>query len=142
MSRPALVAAIVVLVTAVTTLAQSPMRPGRWEVSMEMEMPGMPMKMPPMKTTQCVTPEQVKDPGKAIPTGPGQNPNNCKMSDYKTTGNTVAWKMACEGPDAISGTGEMRFDGDSKYTGVMTMTTGRGNMTMKYAGTRLGECTQ
>jgi hypothetical protein len=141
MSRPAVVAALVLLSVAVTVLAQTPMRPGRWEVTMQMEMASMPMKMPPIKTTQCVTPEQVKDPGKAMPSGPGQNPNNCKVSDYKTTGNSVAWKIACEGPDAMSGTGEMKFDGDSSYTGVMTMTSGRGNMTMKYSGTRLGECT-
>ena len=74
MSRPALVIALVVLATAVTALAQSPMRPGRWEVSMEMEMPGMPMKMPAMKTTQCVTPEQVKDPGQGHADRPWAEP--------------------------------------------------------------------
>ena len=142
MSRPSVFAALALLAVAVTALAQTPMRPGQWEVTMTMEMANMPMKMPPIKTAQCVTAEQVKDPGKAIPTGPGQNPNNCKMSDYKTEGSKVSWKMACDGQEPISGTGEMTFDGDSAYVGAMTMTTGRGTMSMKYAGKRLGECTK
>jgi hypothetical protein len=136
----AALALLTVLVAAGDAAAQNPMRPGRWEVTMQMEMPGMPMQMPATKTTQCVTPEQLKEPNSAVPPSGPNNPNNCKVSDYKTAGNSVSWKMACTGQPAMSGSGEMKFDGDT-YTGVMKMTTEGREMTMKYSGKRLGDCT-
>lgn len=122
--------------------AQTPMRPGRWEVVMQMQMPSMPVQMPEMKTTQCITPEQLeKDPTSGLPRGVQKNPNACTMSDYKVSGNTVSWKMSCSGPQAVSGSGELTFDGDS-YTGTMQMAMPQGQMSMKMTGKRLGDCTQ
>ena len=43
-------------------IAQGGMRPGRWETTMQMEMAGSPVQMPPMKQTRCVTPAEAKDP--------------------------------------------------------------------------------
>ena len=57
----------VVVGLSVSALAQSPRRDGRWEVKTEMEMPGMPMKMPAMTTTQCITKEQAEDPQRSVP---------------------------------------------------------------------------
>ena len=124
---------------SVSALAQAPRRDGRWEVKTEMEMPGMPMKMPAMTTTQCITREQADDPQRSVPQGRGA-PNNCKVSDYKVTGNKVTWSMKCEGPEAMSGTGEITY-GENTYDGVMKMVREGQTMTMKYTGKRLGECT-
>jgi hypothetical protein len=123
---------------SVSALAQAPRRDGRWEVKTEMEMPGMPMKMPAMTTTQCITREQADDPQRSVPQGRGA-PNNCKVSDYKVTGNKVTWSMKCEGPDAMSGTGEITY-GENTYDGVMKMVREGQTMTMKYTGKRLGDC--
>lgn len=142
MTRPAALPALALVALALsapTAAAQNPMRPGQWEITMQMEMPGMPMQMPPQKTTQCVTAAQLKEPNSGVPAGPA-NPNSCKVSDYKTTSNSVSWKMACTGPQAMTGSGEIKFDGDT-YTGVMKMTTEGREMTMKYSGKRLGDCT-
>ena len=128
----------VVVGLSVSALAQSPRRDGRWEVITEMEMPGMPMKMPPMTTTQCITKEQVEDPQRSVPQGRGA-PNNCKVSDYKVAGNKVTWSMKCEGPEAMSGTGEITY-GENTYDGVMKMERQGQTMTMKYTGKRLGDC--
>ena len=133
-------AALLCLSFASAAAAQNPMRPGRWEVTVQMEMPNMPMKMPPTKTTQCITAAQLKDPNTAVPTG-AANPNACKVSDYKTVGNTVSWKMACSGAEPLTGSGEMTFDGDT-YVGLMKMSMSQGEMTMKYAGKRVGDCTE
>lgn len=140
------IAPLVVLVVFAFTsaaIAQSPIRPGRWEVIMQMEMANMPVKMPEMKTTQCITPEQAKDPASSLPRGPqdgrGGAKNDCKVSDYKVSGNTVTWQMACTTPQAINSTGEMTFT-DNSYTGTMKMTSPQGPMTMKVNGTRLGDC--
>ena len=143
-------AAVVVLAVAVTTFAQGPgpRRDGKWEVKMEMDMAGMPnmpagMQMPAFTSTQCVTPEEAKDPQKAIPQGGrggrGPNPENCKVSDYKTDGNKVSWSMKCEGNPPMSGNGEFVYAADS-YTGTMKMDRGGQLVTMKYSGKRLGDC--
>lgn len=128
----------VVVGLSVSALAQAPRRDGRWEVKTEMEMPGMPMKMPAMTTTQCITREQADDPQRSVPQGRGA-PNNCKVSDYKVTGNKVTWSMKCEGPEAMSGTGEITY-GENTYEGVMKMEREGQTMTMKYTGKRLGDC--
>jgi hypothetical protein len=136
--------AVLAVVAVATVAAQSPIRPGRWEVIMQMDMPNMPMKMPEMKTTQCVTQEQAKDPAGALPTGPqaGRGGNSdCKVTDYKVSGQTVTWKLACTTPQPITGAGEMTFT-DNSYAGTVKMTTAQGNMAMKVSGTRLGDCTQ
>ena len=123
-------------VTATTLVAQGPMRPGRWEVTTQLQMPNSPLKLPDMKSVQCVTPEQLKDPGSALPNAaPG-----CKVSDYKTTGTTVSWKMACAAPQNMSGSGELTFAGDT-YTGTIKANTPQGDMAMKLSGKRVGDCT-
>jgi len=132
----------IVVLAAVIAQAQSPMRAGRWQVSMQMEMPNMPAQMPPMTTTQCVTEEQLKkDPATGLPTGMQGNPNACKVSDYKQTANTVSWKVACTGQQPMTGTGALTFAEDS-YTGTINMSMPQGAMTMKMTGKRLGECSQ
>jgi hypothetical protein len=134
-------AVLAVCIGAAVAYAQSPLQPGRWEVTMQMQMPNLPAQMPAMKSTQCITPEQLKDPANAVPRGPQSGrTDDCKVSDYKVSGNTVTWKMACTTPQAMTSTGEMVVTGDT-YTGTMNMTTPQGDMSMKMAGKRLGECT-
>lgn len=141
MKRRALVLFTVAIGLTVSVLAQGPRRDGKWEVTMEMDMPGMPMKMPPQVMTQCVTKEQANDPLKAFPQGRGRggDNSNCKVTDQKIEANKVSWKMACEGQMPMTGTGEMTY-GENSYTGTVTMDMGGRGMTMKYAGKRVGEC--
>ena len=116
-------------VSAVT--AQSPMRPGNWEATMQMEMPGM--SMPAMKSTKCVTAAQLKDPVQALPSAaPG-----CTMSNYKAEAGKVTWAMACKD---MAGTGEIAFKGDT-YEGQMNVTSPHA-MVMKMSGKRLGDCAE
>ena len=119
--------------------AQTPVREGNWEVTMQMEMPGVDVKLPDFKSTQCITKEQLKDPAQALPQGIQDKNNDCKVSDYKPSGNKATWKLTCTIPVPISGSGEITYTGDT-YDGSMTMTTGAGDMTMKYKGKRLGDC--
>ena len=118
------------------SLLAQPRRDGKWEVKTDMEMPGMPMKIPTVTTTQCITPAEANDPQKAVP----QAKKDCTVSDYKADGNRVTWSMKCTGKSAMSATGEIIYDGDT-YTGTMKMTMQQGEMSVKYSGKRLGECT-
>lgn len=126
---------------------QGPRRDGKWEVTMQMEMPGMPGKMPPMTTEQCVTKEQADDPQRAVPQQPqrGGAQSDCKTEDYKVTGGKVTWTTKCTTPQPMTGTGEITYV-ENAYTGIMKMNMERGGqpmqMTMKLSGKRLGDCTQ
>jgi hypothetical protein len=138
---PGLAACIAAVVTVVAQT--NPMRPGQWEVTIQMQMPNMPVQMPEMKSSQCITADQLEqDPATGLPRGAqDQGQNACKVSDYKQSGNTVTWKMTCTGEAAMTADGEMTFAGDS-YTGTMKMATPQGNMSMKLAGKRIGDCRQ
>jgi hypothetical protein len=130
---------------SLTAFAQGPRRDGLWEIKTEMQMEGMPMNMPPTTSQQCITPADANDPSKATPQGRGgrgRGAQDCKVSDYKTDGNKVTWTMKCEGAQPMTGNGEIVYGADA-YTGTMKMDmAGRGTMTMKYTGKRLGDCTK
>jgi hypothetical protein len=127
-----------VLALGVSLFAQGPRRDGKWEVKLEMSMAGM--NLPAQTLTQCVTPQQAADPQRAIPpSGRGRGgPGDCKVSDYKVEGNKVSWTMACQ---QMTGAGEFVYAGDT-YTGTMKMNTQGQEMTMKYTGKRIGDCTE
>jgi hypothetical protein len=127
-------------------LAQTPgaRRDGNWQVTLEMEIPGLPQGMPPMTVNQCITKEQAADPSKLVPQGAGRGmPPDCTVSDMKTEGNKTSWSMKCDGQTAMTGTGEITFNADT-YIGLMKITTDRGGqpmtMNMKYTGKRIGDC--
>jgi hypothetical protein len=99
------------------------------------------MTLPAQTTTQCITKEEAADPQKGLPqTGRGNNPSDCKLSDYKVDGNKVTWTMACE-KEQMKGTGEFVYSGET-YTGTMKMNAQGQEMTMKYDGKRVGDCTK
>jgi hypothetical protein len=138
------VVVVAMLIGATDLAAQSPMRPGRWDMTIQMQMPNMPVQMPETKTTQCITPEQSKDPANTLGRGPqaGRGASqDCKVSDYKVSGNTVTWKMTCSTPQPMTSTGEMTFTDDS-YVGTMKMNMPQGDMSMKLTGKRVGDCVQ
>ena len=119
------------------------MQDGLWEITMKMEMPGMPAGMKPQVMQQCITRKDLEDPKKTAPSGGDPKDNRCQMTDYKMQGNTASWNMACKGEGAMTGSGTATYNGTS-YTGTNRMTMKRGGqvqtMTMQYSGRRLGEC--
>jgi hypothetical protein len=131
--------ALLSLVLSWTVLAQtqSPMRPGNWQVTMRMNMPGM-GEMPPMTQTHCVTADMLKDPQGAVPKGP--EGGDCKISDYKFTASTATYKLTCTQPMAMTMNGEMNYSGTDAYTGTMTMDANGQKMTMAFDAKRTGEC--
>ncbi len=132
-----------IVVSAAVLMAQNPIREGRWEVTTQMQMANIPMQLPAQKTVHCITKKQLEDPGSTLPGGPDTKDKNnpCKVSDYKTSGNKVTWNLACSGSQPMTGSGEIIVNGDS-YTGTMKMNSEKGEMTLKYTGKRLGDCTE
>lgn len=138
----------IVCATAVFTLAgvaysAPPMKEGQWEMTIQSKMEGMPMQPPPMTFNHCYTAKDVADSRSMVQkqmSGDGQ----CKMLDYKESGNTVNFSMKCQtkqGESLTSGTST--YKGDS-YTGNMKMRfkmEGREmEMTQVHQGKRTGAC--
>ena len=110
------------------------MREGYWELTTTMEMPGLPMMVPPTKVKHCYTKEDVKDQKKTISTD-----KNCTVTDLKQSGNKVTWKMTCTGENSGVFTGETVYKSDA-YDSTMKMQTQGQTMNMKVKGKRLGNC--
>lgn len=126
---------MLVLAIAVPAFAETLQKPGKWQIRMQMDMPGMPFKMPPITTEVCLTEDDIKDPQKALP---GDPKNPCTISDYKIEGNTVTWTADCP-KQKTKGKGEITFT-DNSYTGSMKMQVEEQEMTMKYSGQWKGAC--
>jgi hypothetical protein len=111
------------------------MQEGRWEITTEMEMPGMPMKMPPMTHTQCLTKEDL------VPQS-SQSGDECKITNVEVSGDTVTWVMQCKGQGGeTKGNGEMIYSGTSfKGTIKMIMVQSNMQMTSNIKGSRIGNC--
>lgn len=108
-----------------------------WEITTKMEIVGMPMAMPGQTMRQCVAKGGKDD--DYVP-----RRENCKVLESKRTGNTIAYKMACTGKDAMTATGETTVSG-SGYEGWMQMSAKMEGQDMQmkqtYSGKRVGDCT-
>jgi len=113
--------------------AKSPMKPGKWQTTVTMEMPGMPA-MQPMTFTNCVTKEQAEN-----PQPPKGKDENCTVTDYKLDGSTVTWSIKCSGKMEATGEGKMTFSGDT-YDGTTHMKMNDMEMTQHFTGKYLGDC--
>ena len=124
------------------------MRPGKWEVKMQMEMVGMPQQMPAMTTTHCVTAEQARDPAKDVmdklKQAQQQGAENCKITKHDMSKHTSRWTVECSGEQRVQSNGEITFDSDVAYHGVIKTDIespqGSMSMTQKIEGRRIGEC--
>jgi len=108
-----------------------------WEVTMKMEMPGMPMAMPAQVNRVCIS-KTHKDED-LIP-----RRDNCRLLESSRSGNKLTYKMACTGPEPMTVSGEMTYAATS-YEGRMQMVTQSGGQSMEMAqtfvGKRVGDCT-
>lgn len=126
----------ITLVALAGSAAAAGMKPGLWEITTTTEMPGMPFTPPPMTVTHCYTPEDVKDQQSVVPKQEG----DCRITDLRSTGSRVTWKMVCSGKQQGKGSGEITFSGSTAYQGKMKFTTEGMTMNSSYKAKRLGEC--
>src|ERR1700737_4955910 len=109
--NPALMVSLALGLLATKLSAAGPnLKPGLWEITTTMEMPGTTMAMPPMTRTQCYTKKDVQDAKRVAPGGIRQD-QNCALKDRKMTGNKMTWNILCQGKPAGSGTGGTVFKG-------------------------------
>jgi hypothetical protein len=129
----AIVCSLALPVIAATPIAKA----GKWESTMQMEMPNMPMKMPPQTFTTCVTKEQAENAENLIPKS-GDKRGGCTYTDVKVEGSTLSWKIVCE-KSGMTGSGSITYHGDT-YEGSMQMKMRDQDVTGKMTGKFLGAC--
>jgi hypothetical protein len=140
--------------TAISASAAETIKPGRWEFTSQMQMPGgaqMPSgtSLPPgvqgrpgggMSATHssCINPDQ------AVPTDPRPE---CRVERMQRNGATITWSASC-----TTGQGTVRSDGVAHYAGnameaaLTTHVPGQGGAVMdtkqRITGRYLGPCTR
>jgi len=110
-------------------------KPGKWSLTMTVDMPNMPMQIPPMTFEHCITEKDL------VPqTAPNQQ---CKPTNPKITGSTVEWTIDCKDQNGnpVQGKGKVTYSGE-KYDGFMDMTAMGMQLKYKLAGKRVGQCTK
>ena len=133
--RVAVAGGVLALAMAPAALAQG--ADDLYEVTVRMEMVGMPMQMPAMTQRSCV-----KKGASDADTVPHQD--NCNVTNARRDGNKVTFSLVCTGRDAMTGNGEMTYAGDG-YAGTIRL---KGKMegqdmemTQAITGRRVGACT-
>jgi hypothetical protein len=131
--------AAITFVTLFSACSQSSsldLKEGKWSIETSTEIAGMPMAMPPVTVTQCLTEED------AVPTQRSQEGNPCTITDQRINGSTLTWKVEC--PNSV-GSGTMTYNHDT-FFGKMTMEAntpgGTMNMVSTMKGHYLGPCQQ
>lgn len=123
-------------VFAGSAMAADQLKPGQWDMSVNMKMKNIPemsaedlaamkqmgIKMPgmgePMRMQQCVTPEQASMKDAITPSGD----QNCTVRNYKQSGNTVSGEMVCTGEMKATGKFETTMNGNTGYRSKMSLT--------------------
>ncbi|HET9045533.1 MAG TPA: DUF3617 family protein [Casimicrobiaceae bacterium] len=108
-----------------------------YEITVKMEMAGMPMQMPAMTQRSCV--KKGASDADSVP-----HQDNCRVTDARRAGNKLTFTMVCTGRDAMTGTGELVYAGDG-YSGMIRykgkMEGQDMDMAQSIAGRRVGACT-
>ena len=110
------------------------MQDGQWEITTRVEMPGIPVQIPPMTVSQCITQKDL------IP--PSEQPDSeCTVTSNQISGNTVTWSIECKGEGGNTrGDGQITYHGD-RFEGSMKMSMPEGmSMTNHMSGKRIGPC--
>ncbi|CAD7780503.1 MAG: hypothetical protein KIIPBIDF_01586 [Candidatus Methanoperedenaceae archaeon GB50] len=109
------------------------MKEGLWQITMTIEMPGMPMQMPPQTYTHCLTKKDM------VPQK--EEPNQeCRMVKRDIEGDTVTWVMECKTSEGTAVfNGKVTYKGDS-FEGIIKMKQSGMEITQNLKGKWIGEC--
>lgn len=103
-----------------------------WEVTTQMNIPGMPAGMGAQKQQVCT------EKGDAKKAMSSKGSEKCRQTDFKQSGNKVTITMEC--PDGTAIIENTYNAAHTEYNGTVKMTSKRGDMTMAMAGKKLGSC--
>ncbi len=109
------------------------MKEGLWEVTVSMDMPGMPMKMPGQTYKQCLTKKDM------IPQKEEKD-KKCRLIKNEKKGDTVIWLMECKDDDGTTTiSGKATYKGSS-FKGTVKVKHAKGDFTQHLSGRWIGQC--
>jgi hypothetical protein len=109
------------------------MQPGNYEFTTKMELPGMPVAMPPMTAQHCLKAEDIAN-NEQYRTDRSQD---CEVRNFKQAGARTTFDLACK--DGTAGKAEYTV-ADNGMTGKTVVTRDGQAITMNIAAKRIGEC--
>jgi hypothetical protein len=110
-------------------------QPGLWEITATVELPGQALPLPPTTQTECLSQADLDaDPAPVIDRGA------CRATDVRRSGDTVTWKVACDGAAGGTGEGEITFRGPAAYDGSMVMELAGTRVRTTLRARRVGDC--
>ncbi|MFO7931617.1 MAG: DUF3617 domain-containing protein [Thermodesulfobacteriota bacterium] len=133
------VAALCYAAVSVPVHAAGPnIKEGQWEITTELEMPGMPDNMPQKRFShkECLSKDDYVPQGSQS-SAPG---GDCEIKDIRTNGDTVSWTMQCDtGHGQMNGEGTITYSGDT-LKGTIKMLMQGVQTTQHLQGRRIGDC--
>ena len=117
------------------TDAKPNVKTGLWKFTIKMEMPGMPMQIPPVTNEKCITDSDL------LPKTDSPN-ESCKITNQKTSGNTISYDITCK-TEGNTTKGKVKVTYSSKkMNGTMDLTIKPGDTKMKskISGKYVGTC--
>lgn len=138
MSTKPWITLFLVMFTAPVFAQMPDIQEGLWEVSTEVTIPGMPMKMPAMTTEQCFT-KQSMNPENIL------QQNNCQMHKMDIQSNQASWSMTCEQEGmTMQGSGNIQYQ-KTQFSGTFDLVIsgapeGAMSMQTKLSGRYIGQC--
>jgi hypothetical protein len=130
-----LVVAVLFIFSGSAAIGSPNIKEGLWKVTAKIELPGIPMAIPPAVKTECL------DKNRLIPkTGKVENCHDCKIIKVDIKDNTVKWHEECDSPEGkVIVDGEIVYSGDS-YKGTIQIKQGNTRMVNKISGKYIGPC--
>ena len=119
--------------------AAADLEPGNWELTVSAAIAGAP-PLPAQTRTQCLQPQDVRDPGRVF--GPNPDPS-CSFSNKSDSGSEFSFTVTCSGPVPVTGSGRVRYGGDSMSADMELSGSANGQKfttTSHVTGRRLGPC--
>jgi hypothetical protein len=135
-------AAALLGLAATAAWGQLALRPGKYDVMLEITLPGSPAASV-QKETDCLSAEDAKDLVRAMLRELAAE-QTCSASNVKTTGNRLTFDAACAVQGVvISATGDLTIKSDTSYDALMKVGAAGVDTTLKIAGRWVGaECTE
>jgi hypothetical protein len=139
MSRPLSVS---LLGLAAFSAQAQEIKPGLWQYTVQMNMPGVPAGAHKQSFQRCVTPREVQDKSAFMRSDPG---SQCAMSDFRQEGAQFSYNVSCKGQPSMTGKVTGTSTPESMNVNMdMTMTPapapGMGNMKQTMSARRVGDC--
>jgi Protein of unknown function (DUF3617) len=114
--------------------------PGLYRVEVRIALPNVQDVAAPAVLERCVTRDDLES-GRAFSVLSDNPLKACELLDYRVSGDTAAFRIACPGPNRGFAAGVFRTTATA-YRGTIQMNMGAKNMTMSETqiGTRIGDC--